>query len=119
VASKSELNGRIDVWHSPYLRAEQTCRTFIEAKKADFLPPRKEALLTPDADPNLLVELIEASEFQQLLLISHMPLVARLTLKLTGDERIGAFHTAQLVHCVQLSPNEPWRLVAIYSPDEL
>jgi phosphohistidine phosphatase len=117
VAAKSELSGLVEVWCSPYVRAEQSCRTFIESVDAEFGSVKKEALLTPDADPSLLVELIEASHFEQLLLVSHMPLVARLTLKLTSDERIGGFHTAQLVHCVQQMQGEPWRLVAIYSPD--
>ncbi len=117
VAGKSDLTGAVDVWCSPYLRAEQSCRAFTDAAKADFKSVHTEALLTPDADPSLLVELIEASNFDQLLLVSHMPLVARLTLKLTADERIGGFHTAQLVHCVQQNPGESWRLVAIYSPD--
>lgn len=116
VAEKSELAGVVDVWCSPYLRAEQSCKTFIETAKADFKSAKTELLLTPDADPTLLVELIEASDFEQLLLVSHMPLVARLTLHLTSDERVGGFHTAQLVQCVQQQPGDPWRLMAIYSP---
>ncbi len=116
VTEKLALSGAFHVWVSPYLRAQQSSDEFLKNSMVELVEKREESMITPDSDPAMLVELIEASDFSRLLLVSHMPLVARLTQLLTRDDRIGGFQTAQVVQCSQSASGQPWRLESIYSP---
>lgn len=116
VASKLELDSNFTLWHSPYRRAKQTAHQLVSALPQEPDEILDEKLLTPDADPAVLAQFIEHSEADNLFLVSHMPLVARLTQELTKDDRIGGFQTAQVVQCEQ-DADQQWRVKAIYAPD--
>ncbi len=119
VAKKLNLEGSSVFWHSPYLRAVQTFKLFIENSNVNSQLIEEQSLLTPEADPALLFELIEAYEHERLFLVSHMPIVSRILKALTQDERLLPFVTAQIVH-LKKKPNDiKWNLEAIYSPDQI
>jgi phosphohistidine phosphatase len=116
VAKKLDLEFPLDIWFSPFVRAQQTCEQLTEHLQQKPIHAIEEPLLTPDSDPDMLVELINATESKQLMLVSHMPLVGRLTKQLTGDERVAGYQTAQIVKCIKADDGD-WQLAAIYSPD--
>ncbi len=76
------------VWCSPYRRAQQTCSEVI----AFFggVEPMTIDLLQPDTNPNQVVNLISETKAQQLMIVSHQPLVSSLTgLLVNADHRSG------------------------------
>ena len=117
VAKKLDLEYPLDIWFSPFTRARQTCEHLSEHLQQKPIHAIEEPLLTPDSDPEMLVELINATESNHLMLVSHMPLVGRLTTLLTGDERVAGYQTAQVVKCIKPDDGD-WQLAAIYSPDQ-
>ncbi|WP_144394345.1 phosphohistidine phosphatase SixA [Pleionea sediminis] len=118
VCRKLDLASDCVVWHSPYRRAKQTCDLLLESLSMVPSERVEEKLLTPDADPEILAQFIEHSDADVLVLVSHMPLVARLTQVLTSDDRIGGYQTAQIVQCSSTGTEGRWQVSAIYSPDK-
>ena len=78
---------------SPFLRARQTADQI-----ADLYPGIGRDVyqgLTPDAEPSILLDWLQTrSDLDQLVLVSHMPLVAVLTSCLTGEMSRAGFATA-------------------------
>ncbi|MEE4244005.1 MAG: phosphohistidine phosphatase SixA [Kangiellaceae bacterium] len=106
-----------DVWVSPLIRTQQTFQTLCKYHDFSSSNITTEPMITPEADIAMVIELIEHSEFNELLMVSHMPTVAELTRQLTGDNRIGGFYPAQIVCCTMAEDH--WSLDTIYTPDIL
>lgn len=116
VAGKLLLQGEFTVCVSPLDRAQQTCDVLLSSSDIQITERTKEPLLKSETDPKMTAEWVNASGYQRLILVSHMPLVANLLVELTADSRIGAFHTAQVVQCIQPEQNGAWQVASIYSP---
>jgi phosphohistidine phosphatase len=107
------------VWVSPYVRTQQTADGVLES----FVGANRQTVdvLVPDSNPQIIMDRIESSLCQRLLIISHQPLVSSLVAVLESGRRAGgppmspasmAFLTAEhlLAGCCQLkwlrhSPN--------------
>ncbi|NVJ62083.1 MAG: phosphohistidine phosphatase SixA [Gammaproteobacteria bacterium] len=118
VAKKLDLPTSIQVWHSPYLRAKQTCSELTNIASVPQEQVREEPMITPEGDVKNVASLIEAVELSELMLVSHMPLVAKLVRELSGDDRIGGFQTAQIVELSFDAEAKKWALSAIYAPSK-
>ncbi len=72
-------------YSSPYRRARDTARLLLEELACDA-PLELVHDLTPDHDPLAALEALEAHGLRHgpVLVVSHLPLVARLTQRLTG-----------------------------------
>lgn len=86
----------LQVCASPYKRAQQTAQAAVQA-----LPQQRIATvdwLTPDTDPQIVLRAFEQLPRNDILLVSHQPLVSALIGVLTsGDYRAGpAMNTASL-----------------------
>ena len=103
------LQGPTHVWVSPYQRAQQTCELLIKAAAIDVVHRETSDLITPDKAPEVAVELIEASEFQQLVLVCHMPIVAHLQ-KLLSGQPCQSFRTAQMAQLTRMPNESLWQL---------
>ncbi|NVJ49615.1 MAG: phosphohistidine phosphatase SixA [Gammaproteobacteria bacterium] len=115
VANKLDLPESVTVWHSPYVRAKESCDELMKVIGAAVQVVAEEPLLQPESDPDLLIELLEAVTCDNLILVSHMPLVALLNRKLTGDLRIGGFQTAQVVE-IEKNAQGQWQVRSVYAP---
>jgi phosphohistidine phosphatase SixA len=87
---------------SPYARARDTARILL-AELASDLPLAQVGELTPDWDPDDALHALRAHGLPEgrVLVVSHMPLVARLAQRLTGE--IVDFHPGKLAE-IELAP---------------
>ncbi|MBE3123958.1 MAG: hypothetical protein IMZ65_04070 [Planctomycetes bacterium] len=107
------------IWQSGKARAAETAAVLAEAVTA-----RQGVIQWAGLDPNdpvapVLGDILRSEG--DLMIVGHLPLVARMTSKLvTGDEsslRL-AFGTATAV-CVERDPEVGWRLLWMISPEVL
>jgi phosphohistidine phosphatase len=108
------------IWHSPYLRAEQTA-----AAIADFFPDARRRV-SPDWVPHgharaLVEELLENAP-DRLLVVSHLPLLPAVVAELLSQTRSLDFSTATLAHMILPSTRTahfPGALVGLYAGEAL
>jgi len=102
---------------SPLARAQASARTFAADLGLSLAPLVLQAL-SPDTEPAEALEAIDAAApgRASILVVSHLPLVARIANELTGEEV--AFTPATFVEIVH-DGDEGARLVRRLSPDEL
>ena len=86
----------LHIYASPYKRAQQTAEAAAQA-----LPNQRIATmdwLTPDTEPQIILRALEQLPRNDILLVSHQPLVSTLLgVLISGDYRAGpAMHTASL-----------------------
>ncbi len=81
---------------SPFRRTQETAQIVHEILKLET-PFESEELLVHFADHQLLGEFLLQGNFEHLMIISHMPIVARLCQYLSPKCNIYGFHTAQVV----------------------
>jgi phosphohistidine phosphatase len=107
----SVISASLQVFASPYKRAQQTAQAALQA-----LPQQRIVTvdwLKPDTDPQVVVRSLEKLSPEDILLVSHQPLVSALTgLLIDGDYSAGPpMNTASLaelelksvcVDCAQL-----------------
>jgi len=107
------------IWHSGKTRAAKTADVLAKA-----VTVRQGVVEWPGLDPNdpiapVLSDVLRAEG--DIMIVGHLPFVARLTSKLvTGDEsalRL-AFGTATAV-CVERDPEVGWRLMWMIAPEVL
>lgn len=98
---------------SPYLRAQQTAKEIHRILEVQT-PLETEPLLVTFSAPELTAEALRARPESALLVVSHMPLVARLLAYLT-DGNDSYFATAGIAR-LDLGADRP-RLVYHYSPE--
>jgi len=84
-ALSDELSDLDQLWVSPYRRARQTAAIVNQVLGRGAEPVETE-LLTPEADLEALCAQLQACEEDNLMLVSHMPLVGDLIHYLTGAE---------------------------------
>jgi phosphohistidine phosphatase len=92
--------------HSPYLRTTQTASTFL-AELNCKVNARAESMLTPDHRALPVLQTLRALTEQNVLLVTHNPLVSEMLAVLT-DTDLQSMHivgTSELnaLHCVDLS----------------
>lgn len=81
----------VQIWHSPYLRAEKTATMFKSGMKIDADMVRTDNL-TPEDNPNETARMIAAVSCfgGDLLIVSHNPLLENLSdILMSGDKRGG------------------------------
>lgn len=77
---------------SPYVRARQTCD---EIQRNSDLQSRQElSLITPDDDPEPVVQWLNQQSATDLLLVTHQPLVSRLISFLVDGDEVGFYPMA-------------------------
>lgn len=83
----------LQVCASPYKRAQQTAQAAVPQQLVATVD-----WLTPDTDPRAVLHALEKLPFDNILLVSHQPLVSALIgVLVSGDYRAGpAMHTASL-----------------------
>ena len=102
---------------SPFTRALESARTFAAALGVTQAPVALDELI-PDSEPLDALQAIDAAApaSGSILVVSHLPLVARLALELTGEEV--SFTTATLAEIRDAGDGRA-HLVRRLSPDEL
>jgi phosphohistidine phosphatase len=102
---------------SPYLRARESLRILLGELGSDLLP-RQLPALTPEHDPertlDALLEIAPASG--TVLVVTHMPLVARLADELTGE--VVDFHPGTFAE-IQLTGDRRGWLARRIGPEDL
>ncbi|WP_371186087.1 phosphohistidine phosphatase SixA [Thalassotalea maritima] len=87
------------IFASPYLRAQQTAQVLVHEIAID-LPVHTLDLLTPDGDAKQVHDYLDGmlaiEKWQNILLVSHMPLVSYLSGQLTADQHTPLFPTASI-----------------------
>ncbi|MFT5451055.1 MAG: phosphohistidine phosphatase [Enterobacterales bacterium] len=82
------------ILHSPYKRTIETAslaETFFPNVEMQVEP-----LITPDGNPELVAQLVPVLEKQQILIVSHMPMVSYLTTKLLPESALFSYPVAGL-----------------------
>lgn len=73
--SLPELLGIKQIWVSPYVRAQQTAKIAADLLNHECITCD---FLTPEADPEYLLDQLTTLSCESLLIVSHQPLVSRL-----------------------------------------
>lgn len=99
--SGGRLGSLDQVVSSPYLRARQTAAIMMRSLKdrAEWQHERELLIsptITPDGDLREIGAFIEALDSEELMLVSHQPLVSHLITFLTDSELPGSMGTANL-----------------------
>ena len=107
------------VFSSPYRRASETAAILLAALS---MPPAIEALdeLQPESSPTSTLEALTTLKIDggRVLLVSHQPLLGRLTALLSGAEQGFSPGTLVRFECPRgLRPGQV-RLIATYEPDQ-
>jgi len=114
---KAQGLGSLRIVVSPYRRARQTADIVADIIAA--VAVEQEELLTPDGDPRRVCQWLERQADPQLLLVSHMPLVAQLTSWLSDGVLAGSpFGVAQIrtLEMELVGPGQARRLAG-FAPD--
>ena len=107
------------IWYSGKTRAAETAEVLSEAVTARQGVVRRPGLEPNDPVAPVLNDVLRAEG--DVMIVGHLPFVARLTSKLvTGDETVlrVAFGTATAV-CIERDPEAGWRLVWMLPPEVL
>ena len=124
---------RLDVFVSPYLRAQQTCAnvsSFLtqanilvnKPKTVDFITPSGNAQHVHDFLDGLLSESTEADvddKSQAVLFVSHMPFVSYFVAELTDKNQMPIFPTGAIAVIDYDTKRMQGQLVDIISPAQL
>ncbi len=107
------LDSSVALWCSPYVRTKQTAEHLM--KTLDWKPQtfQEEKMLTPDSSVDMLTGYLETSS-TDLLLVSHMPIVAYLVQALSRDNHLKGFSTSQ-VTLLEKTQNE-WCIAHEWKP---
>jgi phosphohistidine phosphatase len=106
---------------SPYLRAQQTASVLLS--QLDYKPKSKTInIITPSGNAaqvhDYIDGFIEKSHCQQLLMVTHMPLVSYLVEDLTVNQQSPIFQTAAIAQIDYDIKNMKGELVRLISPLE-
>ncbi|WP_448210888.1 phosphohistidine phosphatase SixA [Colwellia sp. MEBiC06753] len=110
------------IWVSPYLRAEQTYQAMLPTL-AVTAQHQTQAMITPSGAARTVHDLIDGElatgHIDQLLLVSHMPLVSYLVAELTHETQTPIFQTASIVEIDYDIETMTGRFVQMISPSDL
>lgn len=81
---------------SPFARTQSTAK-IVHSTLSMVQPFQTEEMLVHFADHRILGEYLKSCEFEYLILISHMPIVAYLCNSLCNNIQMNGFETAQVV----------------------
>ena len=111
------------LWVSPYVRAEQTSQAvlaMLAEKPAEIIT---QAMITPSGSAEQVRDLLDGElavrSIDQLLIVSHMPLVSYLVAELTQQEHAPIFQTAGVAEINYNVDTMKGELVRIVSPIDL
>ncbi len=109
------------IFVSPYIRAQQTAKTLVaalniekELQTLDNLVPEGSASFVHD----YIDGVISPEQYENVLLVSHMPLVSYLCAELTVASDSPLFSTAAIAKIEYQSDLMSGRLVKLVSPDD-
>jgi len=85
-----------DMLVSPFARTKSTA-DLVDKKLALSHPYKTEEMLVHFADHKILGDYLLASDYQDLMIVSHMPIVANLCQYLSPHCEVFGFKTAQLI----------------------
>ncbi len=102
-----------DMLASPLARTQSTAEVAhrVLALKKPF---KTEKLLVHSADHRLLADFLLASGYRNLIVVSHMPIVAYLTQYLVPHSGLLGFQTAQIAHLAFDNQNNTAAIKSIY-----
>ncbi len=116
----------IEIFVSPYLRAQQTCGYMVnmltenglslatQSKTLDFITPAGDVQQTHNFIDGLLAE--SADEKKAILLVSHMPFVSYLVAQLTQSQNTPIFATGAIAQINYDAKAMQGQLVDLLSP---
>ena len=111
-----ELKTIRSIWASPLLRAQQTAKIYADVLACEV---QTQTFLTPDSSPASVLRQLEKVDSDQLLLVSHQPLVGELASFLLEGNLYSShpFITSELVvfECELMAPGMA-SIVADYMP---
>jgi phosphohistidine phosphatase len=110
------------IFTSPFVRAQQTCQSLVSildaADKVSSL-----ALITPSGEAQQVHDyidgMVKSENHQEILMISHLPLVSYLVLELTQGHDSPIFQTAAIAQIDYDEINMTGKLVRLITPDDL
>ena len=106
-----------DMLVSPFSRTQSTAK-IVHNKLGLSHPFETDEMLVHFGDHKVLGDFLLASPYRDLIIVSHMPIVARLCQYLAPGCEIYGFQTAQIVRLdFDNSPNNIARVGKIYLPD--
>lgn len=82
------------ILHSPYARTVESAS--LSANSFPDVELRSEPLITPEGEPSMVSALIPALDKQKILMVSHMPLVAYLTVEFIANIELFGYPVAGL-----------------------
>ena len=110
------------VFVSPFVRAQQTAKTLlneinvvVKSETVEFITPSDDARKVHDYIDGLCLD----SNLEQLMIVSHMPLVSYLVAELTFDHQSPIFQTAAIAHIDYDVKKMSGKLVQLISPVDL
>ena len=118
--------GVIDIYVSPYLRAQQTCAHVVnilanndlqlinKPTTLDFITPAGDTQQTHDFIDGVLAQNVDVKK--AILLVSHMPFVSFLVGQLTNSQNMPIFATGAIAHINYDSHLMQGQLVDMISP---
>lgn len=110
------------IFVSPYLRAQQTADAVIEQLK---VASNRETLsiITPEDNAQEVHDYLDAvcstEQYENILLISHMPLVSYLVSALTSDNTMPIFQTASVAQIEYDTDKMQGEFISLVSPNEI
>ena len=102
-----------DMLASPLARTQSTAKVAHELLGLNK-PFKTEKLLVHSADHKLLGDFLLASGYKNLIVVSHMPIVAYLVQYLVPQSDLLGFQTAQIAHIEFSKPGEQGQLKQVY-----
>ena len=110
------------VFVSPYVRAQQSAKQLL-AQLAVDVPCQTLDLITPSGKASLVHDYLDAvcleNNFNNILLVSHMPFVANLVASLTLDNQTPIFETAAIAEIIYDQEKMAGQLNKIVCPHQL
>ena len=107
---------------SPFVRAQQTANILLE-KFSDVVKHETIDFITPSDDAKQVHDYIDGlcldTDIDQLLIVSHMPLVSYLVAELTFDHQSPIFQTAAIAHIDYDVKKMSGKLVRLISPSDV
>jgi phosphohistidine phosphatase len=109
------------VFVSPYVRAQQTADALI-GEFSDVVKRKTLGIITPEDSAKDVHDYLDAvcveEQYQNILLVSHMPLVSYLVAELTTDYAMPMFQTASVAQIEYSVDKMSGELVNIVSPND-
>ncbi|MDG1731693.1 MAG: phosphohistidine phosphatase SixA [Thalassotalea sp.] len=106
---------------SPYIRAQQTAKALLDELQVE-IALETISFITPEGNAkdvhDYIDGLLASSSYQNILIVSHMPLVCYLTAELTAESHCPLFQTASIAKIEYDTQMMSGSLTKMVSPDD-